>query len=163
MTLLTDELTRWIGREVVYTAPEPLGQSSIRYFRDAMTALTGVADPDPPDVAPPTLICETNQFYDHEPDSNGYLGHSWELLTPPFRLIRASNDYRFHRPLRADDVVRVRWRLVDLWERETRAGEMLFARSEVVYEDRDGERIAVNDEVVGYQPIPPREPSDADR
>ena len=35
-THITDELKSWIGREVTYTAPEELGQASIRYFAMAL-------------------------------------------------------------------------------------------------------------------------------
>ena len=35
-TYIIDELKSWIGREVTYTAPEELGQASIRYFAMAL-------------------------------------------------------------------------------------------------------------------------------
>ena len=35
-TYITDELRSWIGREATYTAPEELGQASIRYFAMAL-------------------------------------------------------------------------------------------------------------------------------
>ena len=88
--LLTDELRGWIGREVAYTAPDEIGRAGIRYFalalgddnplyRDeafaAQTRHGGI-------VAPPTLVCETNQCYDLQPDENGYVGHMWDLPLP---------------------------------------------------------------------------------
>lgn len=70
-THITDELKSWIGREATYTAPEELGRASIRYFAMALgddnplfydaafardTRHGGV-------IAPPTLVCETNQIF----------------------------------------------------------------------------------------------------
>ena len=34
--LLTDELTEWVGREVTYRAPEPVGRAALRYFARAV-------------------------------------------------------------------------------------------------------------------------------
>jgi len=39
-TYITDELKSWIGREAIYTAPEELGQASIRYFAMVVFAVT---------------------------------------------------------------------------------------------------------------------------
>ena len=82
--LLTDELKSWIGRKVSYTAPEELGRASIRYFALALgddnplyrdeefarkTRHGGI-------IAPPTFICETNQYMDAAPNEDGYIGRS---------------------------------------------------------------------------------------
>ena len=70
MSLLTDEVRALVGRTATYTAPEPLGRAAIRYFA------TAVGDDNPAylsgDVAPPTLVCETNQFTGLPRDANGY-------------------------------------------------------------------------------------------
>ena len=83
---ITDELKAWIGREVTYAAPEELGRAAIRYFALA----SGDGNPLYYDeaiarrsrhggiIAPPTLVCETNQIYPRPPDRNGYIGHHWE-------------------------------------------------------------------------------------
>ena len=59
-------------------------------------------------IAPPTLVCETNQFFQNPPDENGYIGHFWALPFTSNRFIRGENEYEFHQPVRADDRVTVR-------------------------------------------------------
>jgi acyl dehydratase len=164
--LLTDELRTWIGKQVEYIAPEELGYASIRYYAAALrddnplyhdadfaarTRFGGV-------VAPPTLVCETNQFYRKQPDELGYAGHTWQLPLPvPCRMIRGGNDYRFYEPVRPHDRVRVVWRLVDMTERQTRTrGLVLFVTSEVsYYRLSDGTLLATNLETNIYEPLEP--------
>lgn len=159
-TRLTSELRGWIGREVSYTAPEELGRASIRYFalalgddnplyRDEAFARTtrhgGV-------IAPPTLVAETSQLVAGEPDENGYIGHTWALPLPSRRFIRGGNEYEFVRAVRPSDRITVTWRLVDMYERETRMGSTLFVVSEARYTNQDGELLAINRETNIHQP-----------
>jgi len=109
-------LARRIGDEAEYTAPDELGAAAIRYFafateddnplyRDAAVAAEtrhgGL-------IAPPTLICETNQFAEGQANMSEYLGHDWHLPLEGMRIIRGGNDYEFFRPVRPDDRVTVR-------------------------------------------------------
>lgn len=160
-SLLTDELRRWVGREVRYTAPEEVGRASIRYFALALgddnplyrdeafasqTRHGGI-------IAPPTLVCETNQPYDRQPDADGYIGHTWDLPLPECRVIRGANDYEFFQPVRPTDRITATWRLSDMYERDTsRGGVLLFVVSEVTYHNQVGELLAINRETVIYQP-----------
>ncbi|MEU4420764.1 MaoC family dehydratase N-terminal domain-containing protein [Actinoplanes sp. NPDC024001] len=147
MTLLTPELAARIGEEITYTAPEPLGRASIRYFALA----TGDTDPAhlAGDVAPPTLICETNQYAGLPRDHDGYAGHAWQLDVPGTRLVRGGNSYRFERPIGPDTVVTARWRLADMTERVTGSGKrMLVVTSVATYTDQDGRLLAVNEEAL---------------
>ena len=160
-THITDELKSWIGREATYTAPEELGQASIRYFAMALgddnplfcdaafardTRHGGV-------IAPPTLVCETNQIFQNPPDGNGYIGHDWSLPLPSSRFIRGGNEYEFHQPVRADDLHHGDVALVDIYERETsRAGVLIFVVSEARYTNQKGELLAVNRETNIHQP-----------
>ena len=158
---ITDELRSWIGREVSYAAPEELGRASIRYFAlalgddnplfhdEAYARTTGHGAI----VAPPTLVCETNQFFRNPPDDNGYIGHHWPLPLPSNRFIRGGNEYEFHQPVHAEDRITVTWRLVDLYERQTSsAGLMIFVVSEARYTNQRGELLAVNRETNIHQP-----------
>lgn len=160
-THITDELRAWIGREVSYTAPEPLGAASLRYFAlaigdgnplyqdEAFAARTrhgGV-------IAPPTLVCETNQIYQAPPDENGYIGHCWPLPVADTRFIRGGNEYEFHQPVRADDRITATWRILDIFERETRqGGALIFVVSEARFTNQRGELLAVNRETNIYRP-----------
>lgn len=153
MTRMTDELKSWIGREVTYTAPEELGRASIRYFALA----TGDNNPLYYDeaaaeesrhggvIAPPTFVCETNQLYKKPQGGDGYFGHRWELPIESDRVIRGGNEYEFHQPARPDDRITVTWRVVDIYERETRqSGPLIFVISEARYTNQRGELLTIN-------------------
>lgn len=160
-SFLTDELKSWIGREATYTAPEELGRGAIRYFALA----TGDENPLYQDaafaartrhggiIAPPTLVCETNQLYRRPPDENGYIGHSWDLPLPTRRFIRGGNDYELHQPVRPQDRITVTWRILDITERHTRGGgTLIFVVSEARYTNQRGELLAVNRETNIHEP-----------
>lgn len=152
---LTDEIKAWIGREVTYVAPEELGRAAIRYFALA----TGDDNPLYSNdevahasrhggiVAPPTLVCETNQLYDRPMETSGYFGHSWPLPIDGDRVIRGGNEYEFFQPVRPDDRISVTWRILDIYERDSREnGSLLFVISEARYVNQRGELLAVNRE-----------------
>lgn len=158
MSLLTDELRARIGETVTYTAPEPLSRAAIRYYAVAVgdanprytdtEAARAAGHPDV--VAPPTLLCDTNQYLGGaERDADGFAGHSWGIHPPRCRIVRGGNDYVFHRPAYPDDVVTVTWRLTDLAERTNASGhDMLIVTSEATVAGAAGDLILVNTETV---------------
>jgi acyl dehydratase len=157
VTLLTDEVRAWIGREAVYEAPEELGRASIRAFALAVGDDNPLWTDDefarahghPGVIAPPTLVCETNQFVG---GAGGSHGHQWDLPVPGCRLIRGGNSYEFVRPVLPTHRVTVRWRLLDIRERTSSSGSpMLVVVSEATYTTQDGERLATNRETLIYQ------------
>jgi hypothetical protein len=157
MTLLTDEIRGLVGRTRAYTAPEPFGAAAGRYFGLAIgddnplysapafaraQGLRGV-------TAPPTLICETNQYAGLPIAEDGYAGHMWEIDIPGTRLVRGGNRYTFHRRLRPEDVVTATWSIAGAEEKTTRSGQdMLVITSRAVYTDQDGRPIAENEETM---------------
>jgi len=160
--LLTDAVRAQIGRETSYTAPEDLGRAAIRYFALAIgdgnplrtdvehARRAGYADV----VAPPTLICETNQYMAGSPDPDGYIGHSWDLDVPGTRLLRGGNSYEFFAPVYPFHRITATWRIVDIKERtSSRGAAMLLVTSEAVYTDQDGHRLARNTETIILQEI----------
>lgn len=162
MTLLTEELKSWIGREAHYPAREELGRASIRYFAlalgddnplyvdDAYAKQAGY----PSLIAPPTLICETCQYAHQAPNADGYIGHEWRLPVPNARLVRAGNDYEFMRPVLPTDRVSVTWTLESIVEKPaSRGGTQLFVSSVARYRDAQGEIVAINRETIVYQPL----------
>lgn len=154
MTLLTDEVRALVGRTATYTAPEPLGRAAIRYFALA----TGDANPAhlAGDVAPPTLVCETNQFVNLPRDENGFAGHGWDFHLPGTREVRGGNSYRFHRPVRPDDVVTATWTVTDVAERTTGSGAgMVVVTSLATYTDQAGELLVENEETLIYVEVQP--------
>ncbi len=148
MTLLNDDLRSHIGREVTYTAPEPLSGAAFRYFAIA------VGDDNPrwrAGTAPPTFICESNQYLDSREDLIAG-GHHWDLPVAGCRLLRGGNEYEFFRPVRAGDHITVTWRIVDMHERHSSSGKaMLFVTSEARYRTEAGEPLATNRETLIYQ------------
>ncbi len=159
MSLLTDEIRALIGREVSYTAPEELGRAAIRYYARAV----GDDNPLYTDeayarrhgydgiIAPPTLICETNQYADLPPDADGYAGHDWHIDIPGTRKVRGGNTYTFHRPVRPGDVITATWRVTDVAERRTSGGqEMLIVSSVADYTDQEGRPLVTNEETIIY-------------
>jgi acyl dehydratase len=160
--LLTEELKSFIGREAHYPAREELGRASIRHFAlalgddnplyvdDAYAKKAGY----PSVIAPPTLICETNQYAHQAPNPDGYIGHEWHLPVPNTRLVRAGNDYEFMRPLLPSDRISVTWTLESIVEKPaSRGGTQLFVSSVARYRDANGEVVAVNRETIVYQPL----------
>lgn len=159
--LLTNEVRQWIGREAFYAAPDEIGRAAIRLYAMAIgdhnplyfdqefartTRYGGI-------VAPPTMTCDTNQYMTGPPAPDGYLGHVWNLPIPPSRLFRIGNEYHFLEPLRPDDHLRARWRLVHLEEHATRRGPMLFVVSHVDYSNESGTCLATNRETIAFQPL----------
>lgn len=160
--MLTDELKRWIGREFRYTAPEEIGRASIRYFALAI----GDGNPlyvdeeyaraagYPSVIAPPTFVCETNQYAHRAPDEDGYIGHAWKLPISGCRMIRGGHEYEFFRPTLPADRLSVTWRLDDISERRSsRGGSMLVVIASATYTNQNGEMLARNRETLIYQPL----------
>lgn len=159
MSLLSDELRARVGEQRSYRAPEQLGRAAIRYFARAvgddnpLYTDDGYARAHGYDgvLAPPTLICETNQYADLPRDADGYAGPGWGLEVPGTRTVRGGNSYELRRPVRPDDVVTATWRLADVTERTTSAGApMLVVTSEARYTDAAGELLATNTETILY-------------
>jgi acyl dehydratase len=159
MSLLTDDLRSRIGEERVYTASEELGRASIRYFARAV----GDDNPLYTDdeyarqvghdgiIAPPTMVCETNQYADVPRDEDGFAGHRWDLDVPGTRQVRGGNSYEFHRAVRPTDVITARWVLIEMTERTTRDGRpMLVVTSRAEYTNQRGHLLATNEEQVIY-------------
>lgn len=162
MSLLTDEVLAHAGRTATYTAPEPLGRASLRYFA------TAVGDDDPrvtdPEaardagfrdvVAPPTFVCETNQYLSGRPNDEGYIGHSWGIEIPGTRLIRGGHEYEFHEPVHPDVILTVTWEVEDITARTSSSGrELVIVTSLATYTDQHGVLLATNRETLIYQEL----------
>ena len=161
MGLATDELRSLIGRRAVYTAPDEVGRAAIRYFAAAVgdscplyvdaeyARRHGYEDV----IAPPTFVCETNQYMPGHPDRDGYPGHSWGIEIEGARMIRGGHEYEFHRPLYPSDVITADWTVTDVYEREGSTGRLAFLVSEARYTNQRGELIAVNRETLVFQEV----------
>lgn len=159
MTLLTDELRALVGRTATYTAPDPLSRSAIRYFATAVGDHNPIYTDDVAAraagydgvVAPPTLVCETNQVVNNPRDEDGFPGHEWGIELPGTRLVRGGNDYTFHQPVSPDDVLTVVWEITDLTERTTGSGQaMLIVTSVGRFTNQRDELLVENEETLIY-------------
>lgn len=163
MGLLTDEIRAAIGRTVTYRAPDAVSQAAIRYFA------TAVGDDNPlytdgeaahavglPDViAPPTLVCETTQYVDRQPDEDGYAGHGWDLSLPPTRVVRGGHEYEFHAPVHPGTVLEVTWTIEDIVEKTSlSSGVMMVITSLAEFRDQHGLLLATNRETIIHQELP---------
>jgi acyl dehydratase len=164
MALLTPTLKARIGEEARFASPEELGRAAIRYFALAVGDLNPLylddafarAHGHPSVIAPPTLVCETNQFVPGERDADGYLTQMFSLDVPGTRQIRGGNEYVFFRPVLPTDRITITWRLEDMAERTTSSGvEMLVVTSVATYTNQNRETLARNTETIIYQAVGP--------
>jgi hypothetical protein len=149
-TLLTAEVRAHIGREAKYTAPEPLSAASFRYFSMAI----GETNPRwRQGIAPPTFICESNQYLDSRAELlRG--GHQWDLPVAGCRVLRGGHEYEFFRLVRAGDHVAVTWRIADMTEHQSKSGKsILIVTSEARYTTTSDEPLALNRETLIYQEL----------
>jgi acyl dehydratase len=160
MTLLSDDLKKMIGTEAVFESPDELGRAAIRYFALAIGDHNPLylddefarAHGHPSVIAPPTLVCETNQFIPGARGRDGLLTQLFELDVPGTRQIRGGNAYEFHRPVLPTDRITITWRLEDMTERTSSSGApMLVVTSVATYTNQDGEVLARNTETIIYQ------------
>lgn len=170
MTLLTPEIAALEGTKRVYTAPEPFGGASGRYFGLAVgdhnplysdpayaraQGLEGV-------TAPLTLITETNQYAALPVNDEGYAGHTWDLEIPGTRQVRGGNSYTFHRRLRPSDVVTATWSIDKVATKVNKAGaEMLLIDSSATYTNQDGDLLAENAETIIFVELVPSHAKEA--
>lgn len=162
MSLVTEEVRALVGTTKVYTAPEPFGAASGRYFALAIGDDNPIySDPEFAKAqglqgvtAPLTLITETNQYANLPMPADGYAGHSWNLDIPGTRQVRGGNTYTFERRLRPEDIVTATWEIHDLTEKKTGKGaDMLIVHSRATYTNQDDELLAVNEETIIFVSI----------
>ncbi len=162
MSLLTPEIAALRGASVTYVAPEPFGAASIRYFALAIGDQNPLyldesfakAHGYPGVIAPPTLICETNQYANLPKNGEGYAGHYWEIQVPNTRQVRAGNSYAFYQPVTADDIITATWAISDITERTTSKGlGMMTMISTAEYRNQRNELLCTNREMLMWVEI----------
>lgn len=159
---LAEQLRARVGEVREYTAPEPIGAAAFRYFSMA------VGDDNPlyldseyaqqhgysGVIAPPTLVCETNQYANLPPNEFGYAGHDWGINLEGARLLRGGNSYEFYEPVLASDVLSVTWAIVDVEERTSSKGDpLVIITSEAEYRNHDKRLLVRNRETLIVQPV----------
>ena len=161
-SLLTPEVQALLHRRATYVAPEPMGRAAFRYFASAIGDDNPVYVDDEAAqaagyegvVAPPTLVCETNQYMTRDRDPDGYIGHRFDLPVANCRQLRGGNEYELFQPVRPDDVLHVEWEIDEIVERRSSAGlPMLVVRSVATYRNQRGELLVRDTETVIYQSL----------
>jgi acyl dehydratase len=147
------------GRHARFVATEEIGRAGIRYFALALGDTNPMWTDDAyarshglrAACAPPTFVCETNQYMPGSADTEtGYAGFIWSLPgVRTRRTVRAAHRYWIHRPLYPDDILAVDWELTDVQERRTKSGEQAWAvTSTIRYSNQQGELLATHQEVM---------------
>lgn len=154
---IVEQYRHLIGKEYVFTAPEEVGRATIRLFALALGDLNplyvnrddAVKGPYGGVIAPPTLVCETMQYYRGQIDEQG--GFTDRMPLPEGQTIRAGNEYVFHRPVRPDDIITAHWKVRDVSAKAGRTGALLFVMIDITYTNQHGARLAENCETLAYR------------
>lgn len=154
MSLLTLEIESMVGLERTYISPEPFGISSSRYFAMA------IGDSNPmyavKEIAPLTLICETNQYANLPMNHDGYAGHFWDIEIANTRLLRGGNKYCFYKYLHATDILHVNWKIDEIKERVNLKGLAIVTMlSTATYRNQHKELLATNTETLIWVEMAP--------
>ena len=131
---LIERLSKRVGETRTYTAPEPMGAAAFRYFALAVGDHNPLYTDEqfarehgyPSVIAPPTLICETNQYAGSAMNELGYAGHDWGLHEEGTRLLRGGNAYQFLEPVLPTDIITATWRITEIDERTSSSGARLM-------------------------------------
>ena len=154
-----DPLSALKGKKAVFHASEEIGKLMIRRF----AAAAGDHNPLYWDeeyakkspyggiTAPPTLIFELAFGYDiggDIDDEDGLYKGFKDWFHPLTDLQRAGNEYEIYQPLRPGDVVKFRRRIVDVTQKQTKRGNLLFITSEITYTNQKGELLGIDKETM---------------
>lgn len=160
-SLITPEVKAMIGIEKTFSSPEEVGRATIRRFAIA------VGDPNPlywdeefaqntrygGIIAPPTMIFELNHnLGDDISEEDG--GYSDKILLPPplTRFVRGGNEYELFQPVRPTDKITFRRKISQIYEKEGKAGPLVFVIIEITYTNQKGELLGINRETFVFMP-----------
>lgn len=139
-----------MGRAGIRYFALALGDENPLYVDEAYAREAGY----PSVIAPPTFVCETNQYAHRAPNDDGYIGHAWELPITGCRMVRGGHDYEFSRPVLPSDRISVTWRIEDISEHHSgRGGTLLVVVAAATFTNQDGEMLARNRETLIYQSL----------
>jgi hypothetical protein len=161
MNLLTKKVKDMIGEEKTYLANEEIGYASIRYFSLAIGDNNKLYSNNEfakqtkwhEIIAPPTYIFETNQYMSKEINEEGYLGHTWDIpLDMEYSIIRGGNEYNLYSPLLPSTLLEVNWKIIDIFEKQSKNTKFLIVTSLIQYFDQNQKLLAKNHEDMIYMP-----------
>jgi acyl dehydratase len=118
------------------------------YFDDAAARAAG----HPGIVAPPNFLTSVLGWQPGPPEGELLPDGTEEKLLAPeirgLRLMGGGHELTFGQPVRPGDVVTARRKLVDLYQREAKFGQLTFAISDIVYTNQRGEHLVTCRETV---------------
>lgn len=160
-SLMTPEIKAMIGAEKTFSSQEEIGRATIHKFALA------VGDPNPlywdeeyarktrygGMIAPPTMIFELNHnIGDEVKEEDG--GYSDKIVLPPplTRFVRGGNEYEFFQPVRPKDKITVKRKISQIYEKEGKAGNLVFVHVEITYTNEKTELLGINRETFIFMP-----------
>jgi len=108
-------------------------------------------------IAPPTFLFEWNHhsafptetsFSPGERDTTPVFDHN----EAPIYWGRAQNEYELFEPLRPGDIIHCRSRVIDAYEKQTKAGSMVFLVGETIYTNQKGVLLGIHRETMFATP-----------
>ncbi|MFC1929696.1 MaoC family dehydratase N-terminal domain-containing protein [Chloroflexota bacterium] len=159
-SFITLEIRDLVGKEEVFSSPEELGRASIHRFAVA------VADPNPlyydaefaentrygGIIAPPTMIFEMNHNIGDEILEDGGYASRIMLPSPLTRFVRGDNEYDIVQPARPDDKITMKREIVEIYEKEGKAGTLVFVIIEMKFFNQKEELLGINRETLIFMP-----------
>jgi acyl dehydratase len=125
-----------------------VGDLNPLYFDDAAARAAG----HPGIIAPPNFLTSVLGWEAGPPESELLEdGTDAKILVPEIRGLRlmgGGHELTYGQPVRPGDVVTARRKLVDLYEREAKFGQLLFAVSDIRYTNQRGEHLVTCRETV---------------
>ena len=159
MKLLPNEflgrLKSQIGVTHSFTTPDPLSSGTFRQYFEVVGDFNPVyfdhefakSIGHPRLLAPPTLICESEQFSDQVAENNIFSGRicfngDW------YNWLRAGNAYEFYNPAKIGDVIVTKKIFEDVWLKKGKNGNHIFKQVNIFYTNQNGDRLAKNEETM---------------
>jgi acyl dehydratase len=154
-SLITPEIRDMLGREEYFPGKERIDRTSIRRYAQAISDLNplyldeqyagrseygGI-------IAPPTYVFDVSHdiFADTGEDGRDLSRITIPGMTP----VRGGNEYQFFAPARVGDIVNVRRKILDIYEKEgKKAGKILFIIYEMTYTNQEDTVLATNRETM---------------
>ncbi len=142
-------LQRMVGREFPYTDEFEVEKGMIRRFAIA------IGDPNPlyydeefarttpygSIVAPPTFLFEWNH-HKHTVIPPGERASIFSGLERQPRLLRGTNEYEIVQPVRPGDIIKSKSRIMEVYEKQGRSGQLVFMVCETNYFNQKDEPLA---------------------
>jgi len=155
-SLITPEIQAMVGQEVVSRGVEEVSKCTIRRFAVSVGDLNplyldeefakksrygGV-------IAPPIYVTAVNHNALAETGEDGRLLGRIKLPPPLNRLTRGGNEYEFFQPVRPGDIINTKRTILDIYQKQGKAGGLVFVIYETAYTNQKDELLSVNRETL---------------